>query len=98
MEINVSTRHGNLSEAARQKIVDKVEKLGKFVERTSRIGVVVDLEKADEPQVDMMVVTELKKEFKASYTSNDLYGCVDQLIDKIQQQMKKFKEKLTDHR
>ena len=98
MQINVSTRHGTLSDAARQKIIEKVEKLGKFIERTSRIDVTVDLEKADLPMVDIVVATELKKEFQASYSSGDLYGCIDQLMDKIQQQMKKFKEKLTDHR
>lgn len=98
MQINISTRHGDLSEAAKQKIIDKVEKLGKFVERVSRIDITVDLEKADEPSVDLIATTELKKEFQASYASGDLYGCIDQIIDKIQQQMKKFKEKLTDHR
>lgn len=97
MQVNVSTRHGDLSDAAKQKIIDKVEKLGKFVERVSRIDVTVELEKADLPAVDIIVTTELKKEFQASYCSNELYGCIDQIIDKIQQQMKKFKEKLTDH-
>ena len=98
MQINVTARHGDLSEASRQKIVEKIEKLGKFLERVSRIDVIVDLEKADTPTVDVKVLTELKKEFTASYSSGELFGCVDQVIDKIQQQMKKFKEKMTDHR
>lgn len=98
MQINVTARHGNLSEASRQKITEKVEKLGKFIERLTKIDVVVDLEKADAPAIDLIAVTEHKKEFKASYSSEELFGCVDQVIDKIQQQMKKFKEKMTDHR
>ena len=97
MQINVSTRHGDLSDAAKQKIVEKIEGLEKFIERLSRIDVTVDLEKAEEPKVDLIAVTELKKEFKTSYQSKDLFGCVDQIVDKMQQQMKKFKEKLTDH-
>ena len=97
MQINVTTRHGNLSEASKQKIKEKVEKLEKFIERLTRIDVVVDLEKADAPSVDLMALTEHKKEFKATYSSGELYGCVDQVLDKIQQQMKKFKEKMTDH-
>ena len=32
------------------------------------------------------------------YTSGDLWGCLDQVIDKLEQQMRKFKSKLTDHR
>ncbi|MGI5831216.1 MAG: ribosome hibernation-promoting factor, HPF/YfiA family [Thermoguttaceae bacterium] len=98
MQINISTRHGDLSDAAKQKIIDKVEKLSRFVERVSRIDVTVELEKPDTPAVDIIVTTEFKRDFQASYSSSELYGCIDQIVDKIQQQMKKFKEKLTDHR
>ncbi|MDO4585686.1 MAG: ribosome-associated translation inhibitor RaiA [Planctomycetia bacterium] len=97
MQVNVSVRHGNLSEAAQQKIIEKVEKLARLIERVSKIDVIVELEKADHPSVDLLVSTELKKEFKSSYSSDDLYGCLDQVIDKVEQQMRKFKEKLTDH-
>ena len=98
MQIQVQARHGSLAEATRQKIADKVEKLGRFIERVSSIDVMVDLEKADQPAVEVVVATELKKDFRADYTSGDLWGCLDQTIDKIEQQMRKFKEKMTDHR
>jgi putative sigma-54 modulation protein len=98
MQIQVQARHGSLAEATRQKIADKVEKLGRFIERVSSIDVMVDLEKADQPAVEVVVATELKKDFRADYSSGDLWGCLDQTIDKIEQQMRKFKEKMTDHR
>ena len=98
MQINISTRHGNLSEAAQQKLREKAEKLSRFIERISKIDIVVDLEKSDRPAMELVVTTELKKEFQASYSSDDLYGCLDQITDKLEQQMRKFKEKLTDHR
>lgn len=98
MQINISTRHGHLSEGAQGKITEKVEKIGKFIERITHIDVVVDLEKADHPSVEILVQTEHKgKEFKASHESNELFGSVDQAMDKIVQQIKKFKEKLTSH-
>ncbi len=98
MQIQVQARHGSLADATRQKIADKVEKLGRFIERVSNIDVMVDLEKADQPVVEVVVATELKKDFRADYSSGDLWGCLDQTIDKIEQQMRKFKEKMTDHR
>ena len=98
MQIQVQARHGSLAEATRPKIADKVEKLGRFIERVSSIDVMVDLEKADQPVVEVVVATELKKDFRADYSSGDLWGCLDQTIDKIEQQMRKFKEKMTDHR
>ncbi|MBQ9801432.1 MAG: HPF/RaiA family ribosome-associated protein [Thermoguttaceae bacterium] len=68
------------------------------MERVSSIDVMVDLEKADQPVVEVVVATELKKDFRADYSSGDLWGCLDQTIDKIEQQMRKFKEKMTEHR
>ena len=97
MNIQIQARHGSLSDASRDKIAEKVEKLGRFVERVSTIDVVVDLAKADQPNVEAVVVTDLKHDFRASYASGELFGCVDQVVDKIEQQMRKFKEKLTDH-
>ena len=98
MNIQVQARHGELSEETRQKIAEKVVKLGRFVERVSNIDVLVNLEKSNEPTVEVAVITELKKDFRAEYTSGDLWGCLDQVIDKREQQMRKFKSKLTDHR
>ena len=98
MKTTISARHGKLSEAAQEKIVAKVEKLGRLVDRVSTIDVTVDLEKEDEPTVTVLVSTELKKDFTAEYTSDNLYGCLDQVIAKIEMQMRKFKEQLTDHR
>lgn len=98
MNIQIQARHGSLSDASRDKIAEKVEKLGRFVERVSTIDVVVDLAAADKPNVEVVVVTDLKHDFRSSYASGDLFGCVDQVVDKIDQQMRKFKEKLTDHR
>lgn len=97
MNIQVQARHGEMADATRQKIAEKVVKLGRFCERVSNIDVLVDLEKADEPKVEVVVITDLKKDFRADYSSGDLWGCLDQIVDKLEQQMRKFKEKMTDH-
>lgn len=97
MQVKIVGRHGVLSEATQEKIHSKVEKLGRFLDRVSLIEVTVDLEKADNPKVDLRVTTELKKEFMADYQSENLFGCVDQVVDKVEHQMRKFKEKLTEH-
>jgi len=98
MQIQVQARHGSLADATQQRIVEKVVKLGRFIERVSNIDVLVDLDKADEPNVEVVVMTELKKDFRAEYCSGDLWGCLDQTIDKLEQQMRKFKEKMVEHR
>lgn len=97
MQIQIQARKCSLSDAHKARIEEKVAKLGRFIERVSAIDVVVEPEKNDAMRVEVIVSTELKKIFRADYSSDDLFGCLDQAIDKVEQQMRKFKEKLTDH-
>jgi len=96
MQINISTRHGDLSEVTKEKITQKVEKLKRFFERLTSIDVTVDLSKADEPNIEVVVHPELRDEFVASYRSGDMFGALDQIVSKLEQQIKKHKEKLQE--
>lgn len=97
MQINVFARHGSMAEATRQKITEKMEKLGRLLDKISRIDITVDLEKEDTPTVDVLVATDYKKDFAANYSSDSLFGAVDQVSEKVGAQIRKFKEKMTEH-
>ncbi len=97
MQVRISTRHGEIGEATQDKIRQKVEKLRRFFERLMSIDVTVDLEKADEPNIEILVAVEHKHEFIASHRSNDMFGSVDKVVSKLEQQIKKYKEKIQDH-
>ncbi|MDR0522428.1 MAG: ribosome-associated translation inhibitor RaiA [Planctomycetaceae bacterium] len=100
MQINISARHGDLSEATKEKITQKIEKIQRYFERMTAIDVTVDLSKADEPGVEVIVKSEHKHDFVADVRaerSGDLFGAVDQVIAKLEQQIRKHKEKLQDH-
>jgi len=94
MQINISTRHGDISDATKEKIRQKVEKLQRFFDRLTSIDVTVDLDKADEPNIEVAIQSEKRNDFIASYQSNDMFGSVDQVVAKLEQQIKKHKEKL----
>ena len=103
MQINISVRHGDLAEATLQKIRSKVEKLSRLFDRLTSVDVTIDLEKADNPKIDLHVSAEHKNDFVASYssgsagdsyTSGDLFGGIDHAIHKIEQQIRKYKERI----
>jgi putative sigma-54 modulation protein len=98
VQIRISTRHGNLSEETQSKILAKVERLCRVFERLSEIEVTVDLERRDEPIVDLRVSAEHKHDFVASHRSGDLLISMDQVIHKLEQQLRKYKQKIQDHR
>ena len=96
MQIQVSTRHGQLSEASQQKITAKAEKLTRIFERLTAIAVVVDLTDEAMPKVDLQVSAEHKHDFVAHDQSENLMASVDAVIHRMEQQLRKYKEKVQD--
>lgn len=97
MQIKISVRHGSVSEETQSKITAKLEKLGRLFERLTQIDVTIDLERRDEPQVDLRVNAEHKHDFVASFRSGELLNSVEQAMHKVEQQLRKYKQKIQDH-
>ena len=61
------------------------------------IEVMVDL-KEEEKKVEILVSAEHKHDFVASETNADILAAVDLVVHKLEQQVRKYKEKIQDHR
>lgn len=96
MQINISTRHGHISEATRDKITAKLEKLSRLFERLTAIELTVDLEHEDDPLLDLKVSAEHKHDFVATDRGGTLMASLDNCIHKLEQQLRKYKEKVLD--
>jgi putative sigma-54 modulation protein len=96
VQIRISTRHGNVSDATQEKITAKVEKLTRIFERLTEISVTVDLEHRDAPSVDVRVSAEHKHDFVAAAQSEELMAALDMALHKLEQQLRKYKEKIQD--
>jgi len=96
VQIKISARHGNLSENTREKIQTKVEKLLRFHDRLSAIEVTVDLEHRETPEVDLRVLAEHKHDFVATTQADELLAALDIAVQKVEQQLRKHKEKIQD--
>lgn len=96
MQISISARHGHLSEATQEKITGKVEKLGRIFERLTSIEITIDLENEETPRVDINVSAEHKHDFVATDRSTSLMGSVDGAVHKLEQQLRKYKERVLD--
>ena len=96
MQIKISARHGDLSDKTKAKISAKVEKLTRIFERLTEITVTVDLEHRDDPTVDLKVSAEHKHDFVATVRSGELMMSVDQVVHKLEQQLRKYKQKIQE--
>ena len=97
MQIKISARHGHLSEEHKAHITDKAGKLLHYFQRIMMIEVLVDL-KPDDNFVEFLVKAEHKHDFVASDHHKDLFTAVDMVLGKLEGQIRKYKDKVQDHR
>jgi putative sigma-54 modulation protein len=97
VDIRIAARHGHLGTKAQAAIEEKVGRLSKFFERLTEITVTVNLEHPEKPTVELVVQAEHKHDFVASEAAPELMAAVDAAVHKVEQQLKKYKQKVQDH-
>lgn len=97
MQIKISARHGHLRDETKQFILEKAQKLLHFFDRLTSIEVTVDLE-GDAKSVEFLVSAEHKHDFVARESNGDIRAATDLAIAKVEKQIRKYKERVQDHR
>jgi putative sigma-54 modulation protein len=97
VQINISARHGHLAEPTQQFIREKAQKLLRIFERLTAITVTVDLN-SDPKVVEFVVSAEHKHDFVAREAHPDILAAVDLVMDKLEAQLRRYKEKVQDRR
>ena len=95
MQVNISARHGHLSGTTQERVAEKVEKLRRFFDRITAIQVTVDLDHREAPAVEVRVSAEHTDDFVATDEA-ELFAALDRVIRKLEQQLRKHKEKIQD--
>lgn len=98
MQVNVSARHGTLSAHDQDVIREKSEKVRRLFDRVNAVEVIVDFQHQEEPHVEINVSAEHSNDFVASCKASTVIGALDGAIQKVEQQLRKHKEKLTGHK
>ncbi len=98
MQVSVSARHGSLQPGDQELIQEKAVKLRRLNDRISAIEVTVDLEHTDKPAVEIQVSIEHAGECVATAESSTVIASLDLVIPKVEQQLRRIKEKKTGHR
>jgi len=96
VQVQISARHGHLSEASQERITAKAEKLLRIFDRLTSIELTVDLKDSNLPRVDAKVSAEHKHDFVAHDESDNLMASVDTVLRRLEQQLRKYKEKVQE--
>lgn len=98
MQIQVTTRHGEIERDQRDYMQTKSERLLHYFERVTSIEVLVDFGVDHKIKVEMQVDAEHRHDFVASETDYELIPTFDKTLHKMEQQIRRYKEKIQDHR
>jgi putative sigma-54 modulation protein len=100
VQVKISVRHGQLNEATQQSIREKAEKLPHLFERLTMIEVTVDMARTadDRCHVEFLVQAEHRHDFVARESHQDVVAAADLALSKVQGQLRRYKEKIQDHR
>ena len=96
MQINLTGHRMEVTPALKTFTEEKLDKLEKHFDKIMSVHVVFDVEKLR--QKAEATVHVAKGELHASSESDDMYAAVDGLVDKLDRQLIKHKEKLKNHR
>jgi len=97
VQVAITCRHGDIPDDLREYITQKAEKLPNYFERVTAINVTLDFE-GDRVTSEIIVDAEHKHDFVAKDTGDDVRPTFDSSLQKMEQQIRRYKEKLQDHR
>jgi putative sigma-54 modulation protein len=96
VQINISIRHGHISDAVQTVVQEKLDKLTRLYDRITAIEATLDMEHREEPTVDLKVSSKKHDDFVAVAQAENLLAAVDAAVEKMEQQLRKHKEKVQD--
>ncbi|NVK38712.1 MAG: ribosome-associated translation inhibitor RaiA [Gammaproteobacteria bacterium] len=96
MQINISGHHVEVTEALKDYVHSKVEKLERHFDNITNVQVTLTVEKL--VQKAEATIHASGAELHANADHEDMYAAIDGLTDKLDRQLIKHKEKMVNHR
>ena len=95
MQLNVSGHHVEVTTPLREYVENKFERLQRHFDHITNTDVTLIVEKLIQKAEATVHISGA--DIFAAAESEDMYAAIDALADKLDRQVKKHKEKLTDH-
>lgn len=95
MQINITGHHIELTDSLRDYVNEKMKKLTRHFDHVTTAHTILTVEK--QGQKAEATVHASGKDLFAESTTDDMYASIDSLIDKLDRQIIKHKEKIGSH-
>ncbi|MCK5723894.1 MAG: ribosome-associated translation inhibitor RaiA [Gammaproteobacteria bacterium] len=95
MQLNITGHHVEVTDSLKTYVAEKLERLEKHFDHVNNVHVILSVEK--QRQKSEATVNVNGASLFADSTEEDMYAAIDSMVDKLDRQIKKHKEKLKDH-
>ena len=95
MQINLTAHHVEITDSLRNYVDTKFSKLERHFDHISNVHVILNVEKLNQKAEATMHLSGA--EVFASSENTDMYAAIDSMVDKLDRQVIKHKEKLKKH-
>jgi len=95
MQINITGHHVEVTPALRAYVTEKMQRLSRHFDQVNSIHVILNVEKLQQ-QAEATVKAGGRTIF-ATQTAKDMYASIDGLIDKLDRQVRRYKDRITNH-
>lgn len=96
MQVSVTGHHVDVTDSLRNYVEEKIGKLKRHFDNVTDIHVILTVEKLQQKAEATVQVSGAK--LFAEDTQEDMYAAIDSMVDKLDRQIIKHKEKLNSHR
>ena len=96
LRIDLTDRHKTHPDSVREHAVEKVSKLTRYFDQVQHIEIILDKEH-DQHAVDVIVTANRHLHFVGHATDDNVLTCIDRVVDKLERQVVKAKERIKDH-
>jgi putative sigma-54 modulation protein len=96
MELNITGRHIDVTPPLREYVRSKLERLARHFDQVLDVKIILSVDKLQQAAEGTLHLAG--KTLHAEAQGQDVYAAIDALVDKLDAQIKKHKERLQDRR
>ncbi len=93
MLFTITGKHIEITDAIKEHVQEKIEKLPRYYNSINRIEVIIEGSDGGKPCVEIIASAEHSNVFIAKETGDDTYTCIDIAVHKIERQLRRKKQK-----
>jgi len=96
MQLNVTGHHVDVTPSMHDYVSQKMERLERHFDHVTNVHVILSVEKLRQKAEATLHISG--GNLFADAQDEDMYAAIDAMVDKLDRQIRKHKEKMTDHR